>query len=120
MPSGSGPGDAPGRPPSGNSASGDPGAGSPAPGDAAGGSRPGGRGGRLARLAWPAATPPSRRGITLMVAAAGVVIALIVAAVLPVPYVALTPGPTLNTLGTLSGKPLIKVTGHRSTRPAVT
>jgi PDZ domain-containing protein len=112
VPSGSGPGDAPGRPPSGNSASGDPGAGSPAPGDVAGGSRPGGRGGRLARLAWPAATPPSRRGITLMVAAAGVVIALIVAAVLPVPYVALTPGPTLNTLGTLSGKPLIKVTGH--------
>ena len=79
------------------------------------GSGPGeasGRPGALARLAWPGASPPSRRGITLMVAAAGVVISLIVAAVLPVPYVSLTPGPTLNTLGALSGKPLIKVSGH--------
>jgi Lon-like protease len=55
----------------------------------------------------------SRRSVTLLVAAAGVLIALAVAVVAPVPYVALTPGPTLNTLGTLSGKPLIRVTGHR-------
>jgi Lon-like protease len=68
--------------------------------------------GGLGRLAWPGSGPPSRRGITLVVAAAGVLAALIVAATLPVPYVALTPGPTLNTLGTLSGKPLIKVSGH--------
>jgi len=54
----------------------------------------------------------SRRPATLLVAAAGVLIATIVAAVAPVPYVALTPGPTLNTLGTLSGKPLIQVKGH--------
>jgi PDZ domain-containing protein len=47
-----------------------------------------------------------------MIAAAGVVVSLVVAAVLPVPYVALTPGPTLNTLGTLSGKSLIQVSGH--------
>jgi Lon-like protease len=55
----------------------------------------------------------SRRSVTLLVAAAGVLIALAVAVVAPVPYVALTPGPTLNTLGTQSGKALIQVKGHR-------
>jgi PDZ domain-containing protein len=33
---------------------------------------------------------------------------------LPVPYVILGPGPTLNTLGELSGQPLITITGHRT------
>ena len=56
----------------------------------------------------------SRRSVTLLVAAAGVLAALAVAVVAPVPYVALTPGPTLNTLGTLSGKPLIQIAGHRT------
>src|SRR6266700_2383166 len=56
----------------------------------------------------------SRRSATLMVAAAGVLIALAVAVISPVPFVALTPGPTLNTLGTLSGKPLIRIKGHPS------
>ncbi len=56
----------------------------------------------------------SRRSVTLLVAAAGVLIALAVAVIAPVPYVALTPGPTLNTLGSLSGKPLIQVTGRRT------
>jgi Lon-like protease len=55
----------------------------------------------------------SRRTVTLVVAAAGVLIALVVALIAPVPYVALAPGPTLNTLGTLSGKPLIQVKGHQ-------
>ena len=39
---------------------------------------------------------------------------LVVAAVVSVPYVALTPGPTLNTLGAPSGKPLIQITGRRT------
>jgi Lon-like protease len=56
----------------------------------------------------------SRRAVTLLVAAVGVVIALAVAAFAPVPYVALVPGPTLNTLGTLNGKPMIQVTGHQT------
>jgi PDZ domain-containing protein len=55
----------------------------------------------------------SRRSATLVVAAAGVLVALVVALIAPVPYVALAPGPTLNTLGTLGGKPLIQVKGHR-------
>jgi PDZ domain-containing protein len=50
----------------------------------------------------------------LTAAGAGVVIALVVAALLPVPYVALTPGPTLNTLGKQAGKPLIQISGHRT------
>src|SRR5258708_3848626 len=54
----------------------------------------------------------SRRAATLLVAAAGVLIALAVAVVWPVPYVALTPGPTLNTLGALGSKPLIQIKGH--------
>jgi len=56
----------------------------------------------------------SRRAATLLVAAAGVLIAIIVAVVAPVPYVALMPGPTLNTLGSLSGKPLIQVNHHQT------
>jgi Lon-like protease len=58
----------------------------------------------------------SRRAATLLVAAAGVLIAIIVAVVAPVPYVALMPGPTLNTLGSVSGKPLIQVKNHPSYR----
>jgi Lon-like protease len=54
----------------------------------------------------------SRRAATLLVAAAGVLIALAVAVVSPVPYVALEPGPTLNTLGTAGSKPLIQINGH--------
>jgi len=56
-----------------------------------------------------------RRALILIVAGAAVVIAAVVAAVLPVPYVILSPGPTLNTLGTgPGGKPLIQITGHRT------
>ena len=54
----------------------------------------------------------SRRAATLLVAAAGVLIALAVAVVSPVPYVALTPGPTLNTLGVSGSRPLIQIKGH--------
>jgi Lon-like protease len=54
----------------------------------------------------------SRRVVTLMVAGAGVLAALVVAVLAPVPYVALTPGPTLNTLGSSGGQQLIQVSGH--------
>jgi len=43
-----------------------------------------------------------------------VIAALVAAILLPVPYVILGPGPTLNTLGRdSSGKPLITISGHR-------
>lgn len=60
----------------------------------------------------------SRRAVTLLIAGIGVCGALLVAAILPVPYVALLPGPTYNTLGRLSGKPVVTVQGHRTYRAA--
>jgi PDZ domain-containing protein len=54
-----------------------------------------------------------RRTLTLYISAVAVIIAILVAERLPVPYVILSPGPTLNTLGTdQTGKPLITITGH--------
>ncbi len=58
--------------------------------------------------------PGSRRFGTLIAAAAGVLAALVVAALAPVPYVALTPGPTLNTLGKSGDHPMIEISGHRT------
>jgi PDZ domain-containing protein len=55
----------------------------------------------------------SRRSLTLLIAAVGVIAALAVAVLIPVPYVILGPGPTLNTLGKdSSGQPLITISGH--------
>jgi PDZ domain-containing protein len=56
----------------------------------------------------------SRRAVTLLIAGAGILASLAVVFALPVPYVALLPGPTFNTLGPLNGKPVIQVTGHRT------
>lgn len=56
----------------------------------------------------------SRRSLTLMVAGLLVLALGIAGAVMPVPYVILSPGPTVNTLGDKSGKPLIQVAGHRA------
>src|SRR5260370_11262018 len=58
--------------------------------------------------------PISSRLVTLLIAGACVLAGLVVAAVTSVPYVALTPGPTINTLGKLSGKQLIQVNGRRT------
>jgi PDZ domain-containing protein len=56
--------------------------------------------------------PMSRPGLTLLIAGVGVLVALTVAALPSVPYVALTPGPTLNTLGSQNGTPLITIDHH--------
>ena len=61
----------------------------------------------------------SRRSLTLVITAIATVAAIAVAVFVPVPYVILQPGPTLNTLGKDSaGKPLITITGHRVYPPA--
>jgi Lon-like protease len=55
----------------------------------------------------------SRRQLTLYVAVSGVLAAAVAAIVLPVPYVILSPGPTLNTLGHgPGGRSLIEIAGH--------
>jgi PDZ domain-containing protein len=57
----------------------------------------------------------SRRSLTLLLASVGVAAAIAVSVLIPVPYVILGPGPTLNTLGKdSSGQPLITITGHAS------
>jgi PDZ domain-containing protein len=56
----------------------------------------------------------SYRLVTLLIAGVCVLVGLVVAAVVPVPYVALTPGPTLNTLASPGGKPIIQISGHRT------
>jgi PDZ domain-containing protein len=54
----------------------------------------------------------SGRGLTLLIAGIGVIVSAAVAALLPVPYVILSPGPTLNTLGRITSGPLIQISGH--------
>src|SRR5262249_38511790 len=56
----------------------------------------------------------SRRAITLLIAGIGVLACLVIVFVVPVPYVALIPGPTYNTLGPLNGKPAVQIKGHRT------
>jgi PDZ domain-containing protein len=58
----------------------------------------------------------SRRSLTLLIASVGTAAAIAVSVLVHVPYVILGPGPTLNTLGSLSGKPLITISG-RPTHP---
>jgi PDZ domain-containing protein len=63
----------------------------------------------------------SRRSLTLLTAAVATAAAIAASVLVPVPYVILGPGPTLNTLGkdaagrqliTISGRRLYPVTGH--------
>jgi Lon-like protease len=54
----------------------------------------------------------SRRALTLLVAGIGAAVLAVAGAELPVPYVVLSPGPTINTLGTYQHGKLIEVSGH--------
>jgi len=56
----------------------------------------------------------SRRVATLAVAGLLVLVLSAVAALLPVPYVALAPGPTTNTLGAAGDRDLIRIDGRRT------
>src|ERR1700761_8333997 len=71
----------------------------------------------MSRPSRPPRPPRPRRTLTLYISAIAVVLAVLVAERLPVPYVILGPGPTLNTLGKdQTGKPLITISG-RTTYP---
>jgi PDZ domain-containing protein len=57
----------------------------------------------------------SRRSLTLLIASVCTAVAIAVSVLIPVPYVILGPGPTLNTLGKdSSGHPLITISGRAS------
>jgi Lon-like protease len=56
----------------------------------------------------------SRRGLTLLIAGGLVVVLGVLAAVLPVPYVVLQPGPPTDTLGKLGTATVVTVTGART------
>lgn len=55
--------------------------------------------------------PARRRLVTIGVATVILVAFVLAGSLARVPYVALSPGPTVNTLGTLKGKPVVEVTG---------
>lgn len=50
----------------------------------------------------------SRRNLTLFAASAAALVLVCVAALIPVPYVTMKPGPTFDTLGKFEGKPVIQ------------
>jgi PDZ domain-containing protein len=56
----------------------------------------------------------SRRAATLIFASVLILVLGMVGAFIPVPYVALRPGPTTNTLGQLGKVPLIQISGART------
>jgi len=61
----------------------------------------------------PSLRTASRRQLTLFIAVSGVLVAAVAAVILPVPYVILSPGPTLNTIGKgPAGRSLIQIAGH--------
>jgi Lon-like protease len=56
----------------------------------------------------------SRRTVSSILACALLIGLFLVAAALPVPYVTMSPGPTVNVLGKASGKPIVEVHGHKT------
>ena len=56
----------------------------------------------------------SRRALTLLVAGFLALALAVIGAMLPVPYVVLSPGPTENTIGDVKGKPVIAISGHET------
>lgn len=59
----------------------------------------------------------SRRNLTLFVAGAAVLVLVCVAALIPVPYVTMKPGPTFDTLGKFENKPVIEIGSGVETYP---
>lgn len=61
--------------------------------------------------------PTRRRWITLLVTGLALVLFIVIGSTVRVPYVALGPGPTVNTLGDVDGKPVVQVTGAVDNNP---
>ncbi|MDN5852674.1 MAG: PDZ domain-containing protein [Actinomycetia bacterium] len=59
----------------------------------------------------------SRRSLTLFAASAAALVLVCVAALIPVPYVTMKPGPTFDTLGRLDEKPLFQFSNSVETYP---
>ncbi|MEU3453155.1 PDZ domain-containing protein [Micromonospora sp. NPDC006766] len=59
-----------------------------------------------------------RRGVTVLLGALLTALLSIGALSMPIPYVVLGPGPTVNTLGTSNGKEIIEVTGRSTATSA--
>lgn len=55
--------------------------------------------------------PLSKRARVLLLSAASLAVLLVVALLLPVPFIRLAPGPTFNVIGELEGKPVIEIDG---------
>jgi PDZ domain-containing protein len=55
-----------------------------------------------------------RRTATLIASSLMLIALLVAGLLLPVPYAEMSPGPTVNTLGTHGGKPVLSVKGHRT------
>ena len=56
----------------------------------------------------------SRRTVSSILACVLLVLLFATAAFLPVPFVAMSPGPTINVLGDSDGQPIVRVQGHKS------
>ncbi|MGH3358696.1 MAG: YlbL family protein [Nocardioidaceae bacterium] len=59
----------------------------------------------------------SRRNLTLFVAGAAMLVLVCVAALIPVPYVTMKPGPTFDTLGKFENQPVIEIGSGVKTYP---
>ncbi len=55
-----------------------------------------------------------RRNVTLVAGLVPLVALVVVALVVPIPYVIMSPGPTKNALGKYESKPIITISGHKT------
>jgi PDZ domain-containing protein len=56
----------------------------------------------------------TRRSVAGLLAVGLLLVLVVVAARMPAPYVTISPGPTVNVLGSENGKPIVQISGHRT------